>query len=248
MTKDRSQLRILYLQIRNDDVTRVEELQEFVRYSHLDQSQFTILNVFDNLVFSCHCADTYDALFIGGSSDASVLKPDQYPFVHPAKQLLKHCAEQNIPVFASCFGFQLAVEALGGQVIYDPQHMEMGIYPMQLTQAAHHDPLLCDVPNHFLVVSGHKERAIQLPKNTRLLAFTERCPYHAFKVIGRPFYGFQFHPEVDHHDLAARITRYQDRYLETNGALQSILENLHPTPESNHLIQKFVDRILLQKS
>ncbi len=247
MTTDRANLRILYLQIRNDPVTRVEELQEFARHSQLNEKQFTILNVFDEPIFSSDCADAYDAVFVGGSSDASVLKPDQYPFIHPAKKLLKHCAEQSIPVFASCFGFQLGVEALGGIVIHDPQRMEMGIYPMQLTPAASEDQLFADIPDPFLVVSGHKERAIKLPPHTQLLAFTERCPYHAFKVMDKPFYGFQFHPEVDHHDLAARITRYQDRYLESDGALQSILDNLHPTPESNQLIQKFVDRILLQK-
>lgn len=247
MTTDRANLRILYLQIRNDPVTRVEELQEFARHSQLNEKQFTILNVFDEPIFSSDCADAYDAVFVGGSSDASVLKPDQYPFIHPAKKLLKHCVEQSIPVFASCFGFQLGVEALGGIVIHDPQRMEMGIYPMQLTPAASEDQLFADIPDPFLVVSGHKERAIKLPPHTQLLAFTERCPYHAFKVMDKPFYGFQFHPEVDHHDLAARITRYQDRYLESDGALQSILDNLHPTPESNQLIQKFVDRILLQK-
>lgn len=247
MTTDRANLRILYLQIRNDPVTRVEELQEFARHSQLNEQQFTILNVFDEPIFSSDCADAYDAVFVGGSSDASVLQPDQYPFIHPAKQLLKHCVEQSIPVFASCFGFQLGVEALGGIVIHDPQRMEMGIYPMQMTPAASEDQLFADIPDPFLVVSGHKERAIKLPPRTQLLAFTERCPYHAFKVMDKPFYGFQFHPEVDHHDLAARITRYQDRYLESDGALQSILDNLHPTPESNQLIQKFVNRILLQK-
>ncbi len=248
MIKTRTRLRILYLQIRNDAVTRVEELQEFARYSLLDVSQFTILNVFDTPNFPPNCVDNYDALFVGGSSDASVLKPDQYPFVQSAKALLQHCVAQNIPVFASCFGFQLSVEALGGKVIHDPEQMEMGIYPMQLTPAARQDLLFCDSPNHFLVVSGHQERAVLLPADTQLLAFTERCPYHAFRVIDKPFYGFQFHPEVDHHDLATRITRYQDRYLETDGDLQYILDNLHPTPESNQLIQKFVDRILLQKS
>lgn len=248
MTQSRSALRILYLQIRNDQVTCTEELDEFARYSQLDKAQFTVLNVFDTPVFSEHCVDAYDSLFIGGSSDASVLKPDQYPFVLPAKQLLQYCVEQNIPVFASCFGFQLAVEALGGKVIHDPEQMEMGIYPMHLTPEAHQDPLFADVPNPFSVVSGHQERAVELPPCTRLLAFTERCPYHAFKVIDKPFYGFQFHPEVDHHDLAARITRYQDRYLETDEALQVILDNLQPTPESNRLIEKFVDRILLGKS
>lgn len=247
MTMDRAKLHILYLQIRDDQVTRREELQEFARHGQLDEKQFAVLNVFDQPNFAPDYADTYDAVFVGGSSDASVLKPDQYPFVQSAKQLLKHCVDQAIPVFASCFGFQLGVEALGGKVIHDPKNMEMGIYPMQLTSVASEDRLFSDTPDQFLVVSGHKERAFKLPPHTQLLAFTERCPYHAFKVMDKPFYGFQFHPEVDHHDLAARITRYQDRYLETDGALQAILNNLHPTPESNRLILKFVDRILLQK-
>jgi len=237
MTFERSKLRILYLQIRDDHVTRMEEMQEFSRHSQLEERQFTILNLFDQPVFSPDYADAYDAVFVGGSSDASVLKPVQYPFVQPAKQLLKHCVDQNIPVFASCFGFQLGVEALGGKVINDPQNMEMGIYSIQLTAAAKEDPLFTDSSDPFFT----------LPPDTQLLAFSEHCPYHAFKVMDKPFYGFQFHPEVDHHDLAARITRYQDRYLETDEALQSILDNLHPTPESNQLILKFVDRILLQK-
>jgi GMP synthase (glutamine-hydrolysing) len=247
MTKVRTQLRILYLQIRNDAVTCIEESQEFVRYSQLDASQITILNVFDHPSFPPHCIDSHDALFVGGSSDASVLKPEQYPFVYPAQELLKHCVDQSIPVFASCFGFQLGVQALGGKVIHDPERMEMGIYPMYLTPAADQDLLFSDIPNPFLGVSGHKERALFLPPNTTLLAFSEQCPYHAFKVVDKPFYGFQFHPEVNHHDLAARITRYQDRYLQADTDLQQILNNLHPTPESNRLIQKFVDRILLQK-
>ncbi|MDM7327317.1 MAG: hypothetical protein P3X23_009425 [Thermosynechococcus sp. Uc] len=31
-------------------------------------------------------------------------------------------------------------------------------------------------------------------------------------VLKKPFYGFQFHPEVDDRDLIARITPYCDRY------------------------------------
>lgn len=51
MTKVRTQLRILYLQIRNDAVTCTEELQEFVLHSQLDASQITTLNVFDHPSF-----------------------------------------------------------------------------------------------------------------------------------------------------------------------------------------------------
>ncbi|NCJ07597.1 type 1 glutamine amidotransferase [Synechococcales cyanobacterium C] len=245
MATRREQLRILYLQIRNDQVTRAEELQEFVRFSQLDLSQFMILNVFDSPCFAPQCVDAFDALFVGGSSDASVLQPQKYPFVEDAKRLLAYCVQQGVPVFASCFGFQLVVEALGGQVILDRDRMEMGVYPMHLNPQASEDLLLHDTPSSFMAVSGHQERALTLPQQTIALAYSQRCPYHALKVMGKPFYGFQFHPEVDCHDLVARITRYQERYLDSPEHLQRIVDSLVETPHANQLIAKFVDRILL---
>lgn len=245
MTKHRAQLKILLMQIRDDTVTRLEEFEEFVRYSGLGPEQFSVLDVFREPFFDKSCLDGYDALFVGGSSDASVTKPDVYPFVESAKRLLVHCLEQEIPVFASCFGFQVAVEALGGKVIVDKDRMEMGTYPLWLTEAAADDLLFQDVPNGFWAVSGHKERAVVLPEDAILLAYSDLCPYHAFKIANKPFYGFQFHPEVDARDLGIRIKRYQDRYLDEEDQLKDILQNLQNTAIANELIAKFVDRVIV---
>lgn len=248
MTNHRSQLKLLLLQIRDDAVTCQEELDEFIRYSQLEANQFTVLNAFETPAFKATCIEGYDALLVGGSSDASVTQPEHYPFVHDAKRLLLYCLDKSIPVFASCFGFQAAVEALGGRVIVDPARMEMGTYLLHLTEAAATDALFYDVPVHFWAVSGHKERAYALPEGAVLLAYSELCPYHAFRMTGKPFYGFQFHPEVNAADLTTRITRYQDRYLESAEALAQVLEGLQETPIANQLIGKFVDRILLAET
>ncbi|MBW4578077.1 MAG: type 1 glutamine amidotransferase [Tildeniella nuda ZEHNDER 1965/U140] len=245
MTKQRAQLKLLLLQIRDDAETCQEEFDEFVRYSRLNAHQFAVLNVFATPEFDSTCMEGYDALFVGGSSDASVTQPELYPFVASAKRLLVHCLEQSIPVFASCFGFQAAIEALGGQVIVDVANMEMGTYPLQLTEAAAVDVLFHDVPNEFWAVSGHKERAVSLPDGAILLAYSDLCPYHAFRMEGKPFYAFQFHPEIDPADLTVRITRYQHRYLDSAEALDAILQSLQATPIANQLMEKFVDRILL---
>jgi len=245
MAKQRSQLNILLLQIRDDEITRQEEFDEFVRFSNLSAEQFGVLDVFATPEFEPTCVDHYDALFIGGSSDASVTQPDKYPFIEPTKQLLLHCLQEQLPVFASCYGFQVAVEALGGKVIEDKARMEMGTYPLSLTAEAAHDLLFHDVPDGFWAVSGHKERALTMPDAAIPLAFSDLCPYHAFKISGQPFYGFQFHPEVDPADLTARITRYQARYLDGDEHLSSILQTLQDTAIANQLIEKFVDRILL---
>lgn len=245
MAKRRSQLKVLLLQIRNDQTTCQEELDEFVRFSGLEAEQFGVLNTFATPEFEPGCLDGYDALFVGGSSDASVTQPEKYPFVEDSKRLVLHCLKEEIPVFASCFGFQVAVEALGGQVMVDKASMEMGTYSLQLTEAAATDDLFHDVPNEFWAVSGHKERAVSLPTEAILLAYSARCPYHAFKIADKPFYGFQFHPEVDPPDLITRITRYQTRYLDDDNHLSQVLQNLQETPIANQLIAKFVDRILL---
>jgi GMP synthase (glutamine-hydrolysing) len=218
-----------------------------MRYSQLDAEQFAVLNTFKTPAFEVTCIKGYDALLVGGSSDASVTQPERYPFVKDAKRLLLYCLEKSIPVFASCFGFQAAVEALGGRVMVDAATMEMGTYLLHLTEAAATDVLFHDVPERFWAVSGHKERALSLPEGAVLLAYSERCPYHAFRMAGKPFYGFQFHPEVDAADLTTRITRYQNRYLESAEALAQILQGLQETPIANQLIGKFVDRILLSE-
>jgi GMP synthase (glutamine-hydrolysing) len=245
LAKHRSDLKILLLQIRNDTLTRQEEFDQFVRYSRLQSHQFSSLDVYKIPEFEVTQIQGFDALFVGGSSDASVTQPDVYPFVPAIERLLVHCLAERIPVFASCFGFQAVAEALGGKVIVDKDNMEMGTYPLWLTPAATQDLLFCDLPDGFWAVSGHKERAISLPQNAILLASSDRCPYHAFKIADRPFYAFQFHPEMDAQELAVRIRRYQDRYFDHPEVLDQLLSELQETPIANQLIEKFVDRILL---
>ena len=241
----RQHLKILLLQIREDPTTRQEEQDEFIRYGNLDPKQIDILDVFQTPAFTPDILQGYDALFIGGSSDATVLEPHNFPFVTCSKTLLKHSIESQFPVFASCFGFQLLVEAAGGAVIRDPDNLEMGVYPLSTTPAGKKDALFGDLPEPFLAVSGHKERALTLPPGLVNLAYSERCPYHAVRVEHCPIYGFQFHPEVDATDLKARLNRYQHRYLNDSSRIQSILESIQETPQSNQLISNFIDRILL---
>lgn len=245
MAKTRSQLQILLLQAREDEETSLEEINEFVSFSRLDRDQFTALNMFASPNFAPNCVDGYDAVFVGGSSDASVLAPEKFTFVEDCKKLLSYCVDQSVPVFASCFGFQVVVVALGGTVILDQAGMEIGTFRMELTAAAKTDLLFHDLPEDFWAIAGHKERALTLPAGTVNLAATALCPYHALKIPGKPFYGFQFHPELTRADLTKRLTRYCDRYLEHDQALQEIISTLRDTPEANELINKFIERILL---
>ncbi len=242
MNKD--QLKILLLQIREQPRVRQEELSSFIAYSGLKASQIDVLNVFDQPQFGPEVLVGYDALFVGGASEASVLEPETYHFVESSLQLLQHCLEVRLPVFASCFGFQLAVLALNGTIVRDKTDYEMGTVSIKLTPAAAEDPLFRDTSDGFYGVSVHKERAPELPANCELIAHTDACP-HAFRVVGQPFWAFQFHPEVDRDTLVERLTIFKDQYTDGDDHLEEVLESAVETPESNHLVGKFVDRVLL---
>lgn len=245
MKKVRSELNILLLQIRYDKETMLEEFYEFVQYSGLREEQFTVLYALQNHSFDPQIIEQYDALFIGGSSDVSVLSQSENLFTKSCNHMLMRCYDQNIPVLASCFGIQMATACFGGEICLS-QHEELGIYPISLTQAAKNDPLMKDLPDPFWAVVGHRECGIILPKNAELLCFSKECPIHAFKFINKPFYCFQFHPEMNLTDLIARVIRYQERFQEDEEQINEMIKkSRHVTHQANKIVSHFVDRIIL---
>lgn len=243
-SRRREDLRILLLQIRRDERVRLEEHQSFAQQAGLPTEQIHILNAFDTPRFSLDVADGYDALFVGGASEASVLEPETYSFVPRACDLLARASDRSQPVFASCFGFQLAVLAFGGEIVRDERDFEMGTIPIRLRDAARSDPILHDTDDGFPAVAVHRERAIRTPEACVELAFTEACP-HIFRVRGKPFWAFQFHPEVNRDILVERLTVFKEHYTDGDEHLQQVLDEACETPESNHLVTKFVDRVLI---
>lgn len=241
------------MQIRSDAETAEEEFAEFMRYSSLQKEQFRVWNVFQESQLDPTEADRYDALFVGGSSDDPEdrvsFDVESFPFITSAKALVQYCIDQSIPTFASCIGFQIAIEVLGGEIIFDKAHMEMGTYPIFLTDAGKSDPLFAGIPAEFLAVAGHKKRARAVPEGCTLLAYSDLCPIHAIRIKGKPFYAFQFHPELDRTDLVARLTRYLSRYFSNDTsveALKHVIDTCQETPKANMLLKWFVDRILLE--
>lgn len=242
----RNKLKILLLQIREDACTIEEEIINFANFGEIDACQVSTINAFKTHHFKPQILDDYDALMVGGSSDASVLKPKTYPFVKSCRDLIGYSYHNNIPTFASCFGFQLAAVELGGEIILDKPNMEMGIINIKLLDNYQSYPLLKGMPQNFMAVSGHKERVSVLPNGAINLAASEKCPYHLFTFANKPFYASQFHPEVDRETLIQRLTRYQHHYLSEKGELEKIIKSSkNDTPLSNALVKQFIDRVVL---
>ena len=240
----RKDLKILLLQIRDDPKVRYEELESFAKYSELLTDQIDVLNVFDTPSFNTNVLDGYHALFVGGASEANVLQPESYPFVEDSIKLISEAKERSLPTFASCFGFQLAILAFGGEILHKENNYEMGSIPITLTNLANIDPIFQGINSNFPALSIHRQYANQLPDNLDLLAYTSEC-IHSFKYRDRPLWAFQFHPEVDKSTVFQRLAIYKEEYTENEEEFQQVLESLVETPESHQLVKNFIDRVVL---
>ncbi|MCF6226045.1 MAG: type 1 glutamine amidotransferase [Xanthomonadales bacterium] len=229
----------LLLQIRNHPEVSAEEYQCFLQHCGLSAAELDVFNIYQHTEFSAEILQGYSALLVGGASEANVLELEKYPFVKPAIALLKHCVAVSFPVFASCYGFQLAVLALGGRIVDDSDCHETGTISLTLAAAAATDPVFSGLPDQFKAVSVHQQSAVELPQDCTLLASTTKC-LHAFRLTGKPFWAFQFHPEVNRKTLIERLTRYQECYTKDARGLNEVLSSVVETPESNRLPRRFI--------
>jgi GMP synthase (glutamine-hydrolysing) len=245
--KNIADLKVLLLQLRHDQETLTGEHEAFAEYSGLLPEQIEAVNLFVTPSFDPVLVEEYDALFIGGSSDEgdALIVPDKPMFALNTLHALRHAYETDTPVFASCFGFQAAVVAFGGEVIHDKSLAELGTYDIRLTEEAASDTLFHDTPNPFHAVSVHEKLAAWLPEGAVTLAETELCHHHAFTFPGKPFYAFQFHPEIDLEEMESRLGRYKERYMESEEAFRKLIENAKDVSHANVLLGKFIERVVL---
>ncbi len=182
--------------------------------------------------------DGVDAVLVGGSGKFSVL--DAEPWLPPFFDVLGALTAAQFPTFASCFGFQGLVIALGGEVAHDEPNAEVGTYTLFPTEDAADDPVFGGLPASFDAQLGHKDRAVVWPEQAVLLAYSERCPYQACRV-GTTVYATQFHPELTADDNRFRFERYLDDYREVFGAerAKKMLEEFTPSPHSDALLKRF---------
>ncbi len=238
-------LKILLLQARNaDDLVRDEEIESFASKAGIDRRQIT---PHDLLTGPPSLADVqkHDALMVGGSGDFYVTKGN-LPRFSTLLDVLAEVVDRGHPTFASCFGFQLLVKALGGELIHDPSGMEVGTFEIRLTEDGRSDELVGSMQPTFFAQVGRKDRATRLPQNVLHLASSDRCPYHALRVPGHPIWATQFHPELTKEENRLRFLRYQEGYapLLSRSERVALLDGrFRESPETHQLIPRFLSLV-----
>ena len=234
-------MKILLLQARHaNDKARLEERHSFALKAQLNDEQ---IEPFDLISGTPSLAETrqYDALTIGGSGEYYVSKKN-LPSYEAVLELLREVVSLGHPMFASCFGFHLLVEALGGDVIYDTDNMEVGTYELTLSHAGEEDELFGYLPSTFQAQLGHKDRAGNLPDEVVNLASSEHAPYQAIRIPNKPIWSTQFHPELTGDENLERFHRYLEGYanMMSEEEMQETLNRFRASPETDQLISRFL--------
>lgn len=237
-------IKIFLLQARHaDDAARLEERTSFADMAGVPE---TAVIPFDLLTAVPTLADIsrYDALMIGGSGDYYVSKGN-LPNFQAVLDLLVEVVAIGQPMFASCFGFQMLAQALGGEIVYAPQEMEVGTYEVQLTEDGRADDLFSCLPDVFHAQLGRKDKAARLSDSVLHLAASHRAPFQALRVSGKPIWATQFHPELTKETNLARFRRYMDGYAATTAPaeLQKMFQQFDDSPEANQLIGRFMQLV-----
>jgi len=231
--------RYVLLQARNPgDSVREEERQAFAERLQVNVEKISTVDML-TADLNNDILDGAAALLVGGAGEYSVVNPE--PAIVRAIDFLGGAVESNTPIFASCFGFQCIVVALGGEVIHDVDGAEVGSKRIRLTTAGAEDPLFSGLPGNFIAQQGHKDRASRLPSNAVSLAYNDSAPYQALTIKGRPVYATQFHPELTGATNRGRFERYIDDYGEVFGVerAEEMLEEFQPSPEASSLLLRF---------
>ena len=180
----------------------------------------------------------YDGIAWTGSS-LTIFSGD--PNVTSQIEFAKAAFAAKVPGFGSCWAAQIAAVAAGGICAANPKGREMGIArKIALTADGRSHPLYAGKKAVFDAWISHEDEITHLPPGAQLLASNDWTHVQSVSVThrGGVFWGLQYHPEYDIHEMA-RLCYCRKQKLTEMGFFRSLddaqnfvdqLEALHQDP------------------
>jgi len=236
----------LLLATRAEDAAAHDEYQAYLRYCGLEPDELVHIRLESAPLPALELSD-YSGVIVGGSpytsSDPVEEKSaSQIRVEAELSSLLDRIVAEDFPFLGACYG----VGTLGvhqGAVIDRRFGEPVGATEITLTADGEDDPLLQGVPHSFEAFVGHKEACSKLPAHAVLLASSEACPVHMFRIKNN-LYATQFHPELDADGLITRINIYKNSgYFPPHTADELIAEALRSSvTEPMRVLRNFTER------
>lgn len=180
------------------------------------------------------------------------------PRAHAHINLCRRTYEAGIPQVGSCWGIQLANYTAGGEVAAHPKGREMGIATkIRVNETGKKHPMFEGKPEVFSHLVSHDDQVVRLADGATLLAGNDWSEVQACEVRYKNgiFWGTQYHPEYNLHEMARLILAREPRLLkqgmfrdhEDVMVYVERLEMLHKDPSLKYIRWQFkIDDDLLE--
>ena len=142
---------------------------------------------------------------------------DDDPRVGSQIEFCRAAFAAGVPSFGSCWALQIAVVAAGGLCAANPRGREMGIArKIQLTPEGRGHPLYAGKPSVFDAFISHVDEVTHWPSTAVLLASNQFTHVQAAAVTHEAgtFWGLQYHPEYDLHEMARLLYCRREKLTE----------------------------------
>lgn len=113
----------------------------------------------------------------------------------------EYLEKADFPILGICAGHHYMGRFFGG-IVAPSKTPEFGKIELIIIKA---DEIFSNVSDKSIVWESHNDEVSKLPENFDVLAKSESCDVQAMKHKEKPFYGLQFHPEVEHTEFGKQI-------------------------------------------
>lgn len=188
--------------------------------------------------------ERFDALIVMGGP----MNIDEYgahPWLRDEKAFIGAALAAGRRALGICLGAQLIADVLGAPTTRNA-HVEIGWYPLRLSEARQRSPMFAGFPEQFTAFHWHGD-TFAMPAGAPSLMASEACAHQAYALwtaSGAAVAAIQFHLEVTAAD--ARVWFEQecfapDRYIQN---ADDILARLDDFAQNNRLMLRLLDNWL----
>jgi GMP synthase (glutamine-hydrolysing) len=136
----------------------------------------------------------YDGVFVSGSPHGAY---EDVPWIHREHELLQAVVARGIPTLGVCFGSQILASALCGRdQVFRRTSCEVGYAWLDTVDEARDDPLMRGLDKRVRMFVWHNDEVRAAHPSMQVLAWTDDCPNHIWRLRGHNVWGVQGHPEV----------------------------------------------------